>query len=236
MTLCPIEVEANMNVELLWLCNTYYIFQILGAIVVSITVVFTIRTFWKIKDQTGILQEQLNFNQNAVLRMEIKTAKKLEGSIIQDYMQNDIHQRVVTCVQSKYPRINIISEDEYITIALSNHGFTDIVKVIVDYTIKIDLASLEPIPPDLSILNTLTGKITLDTLIKTDKTPITLALSPAYAFPKYDVDILVSYSDAREKKYDNIKKTFSGKTKDFEYASHMLEKSKQTSVDKPDER
>jgi hypothetical protein len=231
-----------MNVLLVSLCDSYYISQIAESLFIGFTLYFTIKNFGKIalqssemKNQTNMLQEQLNYNQNAALRLEIKNCKKLEDSINSDHMQEEKHTKIFNLIRSNYENTSFISADDYIVLCITNHGFTDVVEAEIEYTIQIDLSTLDFPLDDLKQNEEVRDRFVWKGLLKKDQSSVILALSPSYAYPKYKTSVHVNYTDARDKKY-TVEKTEDGDFKNFAYGSTVANKIAQTSIDKPAEK
>lgn len=228
-----------ISTVLLPLVDCYYMSQIIGVIVVGFTVIVSVKTFRKIskqtesvKEQTDILQEQLNFNKNAALRIAIKNVSSVDENVHIVLSDTSKHDKICKLVRDRYPETPVLMENDYIVIEVTNHGFSDVCKLNLKVSIDYDISSLSPDSPKDNI----SGEFDWNELIKNDPKPTVFLLSPCFAFPKYKVTVSGSYEDTRDKCYTLPIKEFSGKPKDFDYAYRLASTAKKTSIDKTNER
>lgn len=222
------------------LCNAYYISQILGLGFIICYVIYTKLSFDQMKkqaneihDQTKLIQKQIDFSQDAFLRATIKTEKNVsDEKFLKSWMTREIHTMLVSNITAHYNNPMLVSETEFLTLVLKNHGNTDIVKTEINYDYQVDIHTLEFEIPNYTDSISYQKKIVIDDLIEKNS-DIVVVLFPISAYPDVNGKLSIDYIDVRGKDYhmkDPLHIKYS--RSNFADVNEMMMKTKETSQDK----
>ena len=182
-----------------WLNNLRQLEPLLELLVVvlwGIYIYFTIKTFREIKRQTD-LQSQ------AFLVVAAKTEKKCPDNRSIPETSNALHEKWRTIISTHIP--NAVTTDKFVVLVLSNRGRSD----VVSWTINVN-AGISPRAYLQENYNTAGESCAWqvrysghrDNIAPDDKIEVPIAVTGL--FPEAKFDWSISYTDARETRYDRF--------------------------------